>query len=94
MHTDEHLNDWGDRFARSALRACMRFDQFMALSAPMRQRKMYMAEQSAQQDIQPRLEAQVPDLVQRGDHLIEPLHHTVGSAGDRPLWQRLRRTMK
>lgn len=94
MHSDEHLNEWGDRFARSAVRHCMTFEQFIALSVPMRERKMHMAEQSEQQAIQRKLEAEVPGLVLRGDHLIEPLHHTVGSAGDRPVAHILRRTMK
>lgn len=94
MHTDEHLNAWGDRFAQSDLRGFMRFDQFMELSPAMRERKMYMAEQSAQQAIQRKLESEVPGLVLRGDHLIEPLHHTVHSAGDRPVGHILHRAMK
>ena len=93
-HTDEHLNAWGDRFVLSAVRGCMSFDQFMDLPAPMRERKMYMAEQSMQQAMQRKLEDQVPDLCLRGDQLIEPLHHTVGRASDRPVSHRLHRAEK
>ena len=93
-HTDEHLNAWGDKFAQSAVRGCMSFEQFMALSAPMRERKIHMAEQSLQQAMQRRLEEQVPDLCLRGDQLIEPLHHTVGRASDRPVSHRLHRAEK
>lgn len=94
MHTDEHLNHWGDRFAASALRGHFTFEQFMDMNPALRARKIYMAEQSEQQAIQRRLEAQVPDLVQRGDQLIEPLHHSGAHASDRPLSRRLRRAMK
>lgn len=94
MHTDEHLNVWGDRFMQSALSDCMRFDQFMEMSPALREREMSLAEQSEQQAIQRKLEAEVPGLVLRGDHLIEPLHHTVSSAGDRPVGHILYRAMK
>lgn len=94
MHADEHLNVWGDRFAQSALRGCMRFEQFMKMPVPMRERKLYMADQSEQQALQRKLEAQVPGLLLRGDHLIEPLHHTVSSESDRGLWHRMHRALK
>lgn len=94
MYTDEHLNVWGDRFAQSALRGCMRFEHFMAMNIALRERKLYMAEQSEQQAIQRRLEAKVPDLVQRGVHLIEPLHHTSVRQSDRPVSHHLHRAMK
>lgn len=94
MHTDEHLNVWGERFVQSALRDCMRFEQFMEMNPALRERKLYMAEASAQQALERKLLADVPDAVMRGDQLIEPLHHTVGNPSDRGAAHHLRRALK
>lgn len=94
MHTDEHLNFWGDRFAQSALRGCMRFDQFVEMNPALRERKLHMAEQSAQQEIERKLLARLPDVVMRGDQLIEPLHHTLGNPSNRPAVHHLHRALK
>lgn len=86
---DETLNYWADAFVGSGMaRTGNTFEQFLAMSVPLRVRKLTMA---AGADLQDRIELGVADLRLRGDHLVEPLHH---QGFDSHVSMRLRRAVK
>ena len=75
---DETLNHWADRFVAAGLAEVLSLEQFLALSLPMRERRIEQVHEirHAQQAI----DRALPDATVHGDRLIDPLHH-----GPRPL---------
>lgn len=72
-YTDEHLNYWADRFVESGLRAVTTFEAFMALSPPLRNRRLVHCTQV--RVLQERIEGALPDAGLHGSVLVDPVHH-------------------
>lgn len=83
--SDEHLNHYADEFVSCGIGGT--FEQFLALSLAMRNRKIDAARAAAS------MERDLPPSQIRGGTLVEPLHHSLRGS-DRPVIHRLRRAMK
>lgn len=72
MIPDAELNYWGDRFAASSLRERLTFEQFLALPAPMRRRRL--AQQQEIDALRKRAEQTVPaSAAYRDGVLVAPI---------------------
>ncbi len=72
LHTDEHLDHWGDRFVAAGLADVMSFRRFMAMAPVRRERHIARMELLAAAQ---RRTTCPPDAVVHGDRLIDPMHH-------------------
>lgn len=83
--SDEHLNHYADEFVSCGVGGT--FEQFIALPAQMRERKLDAAKAATS------MERNLPPSQIRGGTLVEPLHHSLRGS-DRPVIHRLRRALK
>lgn len=72
-YTDEHIDYWAEQFIAVGMRAATTFEAFMALSVPMRVRRVTQFGQLLA--LQERIERQVPDAGLRDNVLVDPIHH-------------------
>jgi len=73
---DAQLNYWAERFIAEGAREVMTFEEFMALSAPLRTRRLHALSLTAH-ELQERMERQLPDATFHGHALIDPFHHGI-----------------
>jgi hypothetical protein len=74
-HADEQLRYWSDRFVDAGLGDFMRFDEFMELSVPLRERRITSA--LAIHETERRAERDLPDAGLHGKRLIDPFLHGI-----------------
>lgn len=74
-HPDEQLRYWSERFTSTGLGDSMRFEDFMELSVPLRERRIASA--LVIRETEHRLERELPDASLHGKRLIDPFLHGI-----------------
>jgi len=74
-HADEHLQYWSRRFLEADLGDFMRFEEFMELSVPLRERRLAHALVAHETELM--VERELPDAGLHGERLIDPFIHGI-----------------
>jgi hypothetical protein len=73
MIPDDTLHYWGDRFVAARLVEVMTFEQFLALSPPLRERRI--AHMEIARGVRRQAERELPDAALHDRRWIDPMHH-------------------